>query len=37
LAARGEIMQKYGGPAPNNLTILSQVIAEVTEEVLSRT
>jgi hypothetical protein len=30
-------MQKYGGPAPNNLTIFSQVIAEVAVEVLSRT
>jgi len=37
VAKHYEIMQKYGGPAPNNLTIFSQVIAEVAVEVLSRT
>jgi len=36
VARHYEIMQKYGGPAPNNLTIFSQVIAEVAVEVLSR-
>jgi ABC-type branched-subunit amino acid transport system substrate-binding protein len=37
VAEHYEIMQKYGGPAPANFTIFSQVIAEVTVEVLSRT
>jgi len=37
VAEHYDIMQKYGGPAPNNLTIFSQVIAEVAVEVLSRT
>jgi ABC-type branched-subunit amino acid transport system substrate-binding protein len=37
VAKHYEIMQKYGGPAPANFTIFSQVIAEVTVEVLSRT
>jgi branched-chain amino acid transport system substrate-binding protein len=36
VAKHYEIMQKYGGPAPNNLTIFSQVTAEVAVEVLSR-
>ena len=37
VARHYEIMQEYGGPAPNNFTIFSQVIAEVAVEVLSRT
>jgi len=37
VAEHYEIMQKYGGPAPNSLTIFSQVIAEVAVEILSRT
>jgi ABC-type branched-subunit amino acid transport system substrate-binding protein len=37
VAEHYQIMQKYGGPAPANFTIFSQVIAEVAVEVLSRT
>ena len=36
VARHHEIMRDYGGPIPGNFTIFSQVIAEVTVEVLSR-
>jgi branched-chain amino acid transport system substrate-binding protein len=36
VAKHQEIMRDYGGPAPSNFTIFSQVLAETAVEVLSR-